>query len=204
MKPCLEESELLELMVADAGDNPDHREHLQECSQCTARYAEVARDTGLITSALTHAADNLISPRRSAETFAEPRFADGFRLAAIFAGATALGGAAAFALLLTLGWRPVAAPNQLAQSAMNPTSGKQIAAIEPPAAARSRAISANDTAAAGSAGGLYNAEAVTNDPLAGLAYGDALSAADTNTNDDMLFCVPGEDGTICSSSADQG
>jgi hypothetical protein len=203
MKPCLEDSELLQLMVADAGDSPDHRAHLQECSHCTARYDEVARDTGMITSALTHAADNLISPKRGAETFAEARFADGFRLAAIFTGATALGGAAAFALLLTLGWRPAAAPNQLAQAAMNPISAKEIAAIHRPAA-RNQTVSANDTAAAGSPGALYNAEAVTNDPLAGLAYGDSLSAADTNTNDDMLFCVPGEDGTICSSSADQG
>jgi len=67
----------------------------------------------------------------------------------------------------------------------------------------SRAIASNDAAAAGSRGALYNAEALTNDPLAGFAYGDSLSAADSNTNDDMLFCVPGDDGTICS-SADQG
>ena len=201
MKPCLEDSELLELMVADAGDSPDHREHLTECSRCAARYEEVTRDTGMITSALTHAADNLISRKRVAEAFAEPRFADGFRLAAIFTGATALGGAAAFALLLMLGWRP--APNQLAQATMNPTSAKEIAAIQRPAT-RNQTVSANGIAAAGSPGALYNAEALTSDPFAGLAYGDSLSAADTNTNDDMLFCVPGEDGTICSSSADQG
>jgi hypothetical protein len=203
MKPCLEDIELLQLMVADAGDSLDHREHLQECSRCAARFEEVARDTGRITSVLTHAADNLISHKRVAETFAEPQFADRFRLAAIFTGATALGGAAAFALLLTLGWGPAPPSNQLTRAGVNPISANEMAAIQRPAA-RSRVAAANDAAAAGSPGALYTAEAVTNDPLAGLAYGDSLSTADSNTNDDMLFCVPGEDGTICSSSADQG
>lgn len=197
MKPCLGDSELLQLMVADGGDHPDHREHLTECSRCAARYEEIARDAGTITSALTRAADNLISHKRVAETFAKERFADGFRIAAIFTGATALGGAAAFALLLTLGWGPAPA------SSHNPPSVDEIVATQRPAT-RSRDVSAGDTAAAGSPGALYNAEALTSDPLAGLAYGDSLSAADTNMNDDMLFCVPGEDGTICSSPADQG
>lgn len=200
MKPCLEDSELLQLMVAEPGGSPGQREHLKECSGCAARYEEIAHDAGTITSALTHAADNLISRKRAAEaTFAEARFGGGFRLATIFTGATALGGAAAFALLLTLGWRPAPASDQLAQAGENAASAGKIAAIQRPAM-NSAAI---DTAAGGSPGGLYNAEALTSDPFGGLAYGDSLSAADMNTNDDMLFCVPGEDGTICSSS-DEG
>jgi len=199
MKPCLEDSELLHLLAAEAADNVDHQDHLKECSRCAARYEEVARDADTITSALTQAADNLISRKRFAETYAYAWFGDGFRIAAIFAGATALGGAAAFALLLTLGWRP--ASNQLAQTAANRSASK-VASIQRPAMT-SRAIASNDAVAAGSRGALYNAEALTNDPLAGFAYGDSLSAADSNTNDDMLFCVPGDDGTICS-SADQG
>jgi hypothetical protein len=201
MKPCLEDSELLHLLVEDAGDNANHEDHLKECSRCAARYEEVARDAGIITSALTHAADNLISRKRVAE-LSDVGFGDRFRIAAIFTGATALGGAAAFALLLTLGWRPASASNQLAQAAAN-TSANEIASMQR-AATRSRAIASNDAAAPGSRGALYTAEALTSDPLAGLAYGDSQSAADSNANDDMLFCVPGEDGTICSSSAEQG
>jgi hypothetical protein len=200
MKPCLEDSELLHLLVEDAGDNANHEDHLKECSRCAARYEEVARDAGIITSALTHAADNLISRKRVAE-LSDVRFGDGFRIAAIFTSATALGGAAAFALLLTLGWRPASASNQLGHPAAN-NSTSEVASIER-TAKRSRAAS-NDAAAVGSRGALYTAEALTNDPLAGLAYGDSSTAADSNTNDDMLFCIPGEDGTICSASAEQG
>ena len=200
MKPCLEDSELLHLLVVEAGDNADHHDHLKECSRCAARYEEVARDADTITSALTQAADNLISHKRI-EPYADGWFGDGFRLAAIFTGATALGGAAAFALLLTLGWRPATTSNQLARAAAN-TSASEIASIQRPAT-RGQTVASNDAAAAGSRGALYSAEALTNDPLAGLAYGDSLWAADANANDDMLFCVPGEDGTICS-SADQG
>jgi hypothetical protein len=202
MKPCLEDSELLHLLVEDAGGNANHEDHLKECSRCAARYEEVARDAGTITSALTHAADNLISRKRAAQPYADAWFGDRFRIAAIFTGATALGGAAAFVLLLTLGWRPASASNQLAQAAAN-TSANEIASMQRPAT-RSRAIASNDAAAPGSRGALYTAEALTSDPIAGLAYGDSQSAADSNANDDMLFCVPGEDGTICSSSAEQG
>ena len=119
MKPCLEDSELLHLLAADAGDNADHRQHLTECSRCAARYEEAVREAGMITSALAHAADHLISRKSAAEASAYEPFGDRFRLAAIFSGAAAFGGAAAFALLLTLGWRPVSASNRLAQVASN-------------------------------------------------------------------------------------
>lgn len=200
MKPCLEDSELLRL-VAAAGDGAAPPDHFKDCSGCATRYDEVARDAGTIACALTHAADHLIGSRPVAETYTNSWFDDGFRLAAIFSGATALGGAVAFALLLTLGWRPVSASNQLARAAGHPSTS-EIASNQRPAAT-SRTVASNDAASAGSRGALYNAEALTNDPWAGLAYGDSQSAPDASANEDMLFCVPGDDGTICTSAADQ-
>src|SRR6202000_861851 len=53
-------------------------------------------------------------------------------------------------------------------------------------------------------GGLYNAEAVTSDPLSGLVGNGSMSRANEDGGVDPLFCVPGEDGTICSPSGGQG
>jgi hypothetical protein len=203
MKPCLEDSELLHLLAADAGDNADHRQHLTECSRCAARYEEAVREAGMITSALTHAADHLISRKRAAEASAYEPFGDRFRLAAIFSGAAAFGGAAAFALLLTLGWRPVSVSNRLAQVASN-TAASGIASVNRDAARGRTVASSYAGNSLPATGALYAAEALTNDPLAGLVYGDSLSAANANANEDLLFCVPEEDGAICSTSAEQG
>ena len=203
MKSCLDDGELLHLLIADAGEYADDRAHLAECSRCAERYEEVARDAGTITSALTQAADHLRGRESAAMPSVDTRVGGGFRTAAIFSGAAAFGGAAAFALLIALGWRPASAPNRLAQAPAN-TSVSDIAAANRGAAA-GRAVAANDASGSLAAtGALYTAETITSDPLAGLIYSASLPAANSNSYEDMLFCVPEEDGAICSSSAEQG
>jgi hypothetical protein len=205
MKPCLDDDGLLQLYLADASEYPDRRAHVAECSSCTSRLNQVARDAGIITSALTHAANHL-NYRSSARLGVFARIRDGFRTMVVFSGAAALGGAAAFALMLALGWRPVVAGNQLARA----TSGNVASAIVSAGGvtapnqviASNEANSVSDNSLPGT-GALYSAEAVTGDPLAGLVYDGSSAAANSDSDDDMLFCVPGDDGSICNSYAGQ-
>jgi hypothetical protein len=206
MKACLDEDGLLQLYLADASEYPDRRSHVAECSSCTGRLHQVARDAGTITGALTHAADHL-NYRSSAGANVFARIGDGFRTMVVFSGAAAFGGAAAFAVILALGWRPVVTGDQLARA----TSGNVVSAIAPAGAvgAASQVIASNndaDSAADNSlpgTGALYSAEAVTGDPLAGLVYDGSTTAGNSDSDDDMLFCVPGDDGSICNSYAGQ-
>jgi len=205
MKPCLDEDGLLQLYLADASEYPDRRAHIADCSSCAGRFQEVARDAGTITGALTHAANHL-NYRSSARANVFTRIGDGFRAMAVFSGAAAFGGAAAFAVILALGWRPVVTGDQLARA----TSGNVVSAIAPAGAvtaarqmiASNEANSASENALPGT-GALYPAEAVTGDPLTGLVYDASASAANADDDDDMLFCVPGDDSSICTSSAGQ-
>jgi hypothetical protein len=205
MKACLDEDGLLQLYLADASEYPDRRSHVAECPSCAGRLHQVARDAGTITGALTHAANHL-NYRSSARLGVFARISDGFRTMVVFSGAAAFGGAAAFAVILALGWRPVVTGDQLARA----TSGNVVSAIAPAGAvgAASQVVASNDADSASDnslpgTGALYSAEAVTGDPLAGLVYDGSTAAGNSDSDDDMLFCVPGDDGSICNSYAGQ-
>jgi hypothetical protein len=204
MKPCLDDDGLLQLYLADASEYPDRRAHIAQCSSCAGRLNQVARDAGLITSALTNAANHL-NYRSHARANVFTRIGDGFRTMVVFSGAAAFGGAAAFAVILALGWRPVVTGDQLARA----TPVNAVGAVAPAGAftaasqviASNNADSVSDDALPGT-GALYPAEAVTSDPLTGLVYDGGASAGNSD-DDDMLFCVPGDDSSICTSSAGQ-
>jgi hypothetical protein len=195
MKQCLDDNELLRLWTAEPDEFPDRRAHLAQCPQCTASYEQLGREAATTTSALTIAADHLLWRKRPAMRSTYAYVGDGLRTAAIFSGAAAFGGAAAFALLVALGWHPASASTRLAAG--------DAAARNPPASA-STAIADSDSGTSVLANGsLYAVDALTSDPLAGLAYGDSMQAGNSNAREDLLFCVPGDDGAICSSSAEQ-
>src|ERR1700677_43335 len=127
MKACLDDNELLQVLVSDVGEYADSRAHLAGCSQCAGAYQKIAADTGIITSALTRAADRLDyrenAIARAAKSGALARFRYGVRSAVVFSGAMAFGGAAAFALMIALGWRPTTMKNEIARvSAGNPSA----------------------------------------------------------------------------------
>jgi hypothetical protein len=205
MKACLDEDGLLQLYLADASDYPDRRAHLVECSSCAERFQEVARDAGTITGALTHAANHL-NYRSRARSGVFGRIGDGFRAGVVFSGAAAFGGAAAFAVILALGWRPVVTGDQLARATSVNVTG--VVAPADGVSAASQVIASNDADSAADntlpeTGALYPAEAVTGDPLSSLVYDASASGANSDDDDDMLFCVPGDDSSICTSSAGQ-
>jgi hypothetical protein len=204
MKQCLDDNELLGLWAAEVGELPDQRAHLAQCQQCTASYDELGREAGLITGALTAAAEHLRGRDRAPLRGAFAHIGKGLRTAAIFSGAAAFGGAAAFALLVMLGWHPVSASNRLTNVAGNAAVAETAAANRN--ASGSAAIVTNRTVTSlSTAGSLYAVDAIASDPVAGLAYGDGVQAANSNAGEDLLFCVPGDDGdAICSSSAEQG
>jgi len=203
MKRCLDNNELLRLWTAEAGDFPDHRAHLGECPQCTASYGQLTLDAGAITVALTDAADHLRSRKSTAIRSFQVRGGNGWRTAAIFCGATAFGGAGAFALMIALGWQPISASTRPENSSAHAVVAKtitddQIASASAASAMGESGISPSTTRS------LYAVDADTSDPLAGLTSGDSNSAGNLNPAEDLLFCVPGDDGAICSSSDEQG
>jgi hypothetical protein len=200
MKPCLDENQLLRLWAAEPDEFPDQRSHLAGCAQCTANYNQLSQEAGTITDALTTAADHLRWRDRTAIPTAYARIGDGLRTAAIFSGAVAFGGAAAFALLVTLGWHPTSASPRLAiATSVADTAAGRSAASENMAIANAEMGTSYLTA-----GSLYAADELTTDPLAGLAYGDSAQTANANAGEDLLFCVPDDDSAMCSSSGGQG
>jgi hypothetical protein len=203
MKPCLDENELMRLWAAEPDEFPDQRTHLAQCAQCTASYDQLARDASTITSALTTAADHLRWRDRAVERTTYARIGDGLRMAAIFSGAAAFGGAAAFALLVALGWHPASASTRLASAGAN-TSVADTAAAHPTGPANRAIADAGLGTSYLANGSLYTVDALTSDPLAGLAYGDSVQAGNSNAAEDLLFCVPDDDSAMCSSSAEQG
>jgi hypothetical protein len=198
MKQCLDDNQLLRLWAAEPDEFPDLRAHLAQCPQCTASYDQLGREAGTIASALTNAADHLLWRKRPAMRTTYARVGNGLRTAAIFSGAAAFGGAAAFALLVALGWHPASASTRLAAAAGS-TSVANTAATAPASSAIAQSESAVSYLANGS---LYTVDALASDPLAGLAYGGSVQAANSNAGEDLLFCVREDDGSIC--SADQG
>ncbi len=204
MTLCLDDNELLRLWIAAAGEFPDQRAHLTECLRCTTSYDQLTREAGTITTALTAAADHLRPRESDAVRSFHRRVGDSFRTTAIFTGAVAFGGASAFALLIALGWQPAGASNRFAHSPVN-------AAIEQTTAGtRTRSagtvIAANEPSASSMGNGsLYTVDAIESDPVEGLTYGDSVQGGNLNpSSEDLLFCVPGDDGAICSSSDGQG
>jgi|HubBroStandDraft_5_1064220.scaffolds.fasta_scaffold116904_2 hypothetical protein len=204
MKLCLDDNELLRLWTAEAGEFPDQRAHLAQCSGCAASYDQLTRETCTITAALTAAADHL-RPRESAavRTF-HVRVGESFRIAAIFTGAVAFGGASAFALLIALGWQPAGASNRFAHSPVNAAIAQTTAGTRTRPAGT--VIAANEPSASSMVNGsLYTVDAIESDPVEGLTYGDSVQGGNLNpSSEDLLFCVPGDDGAICSSSDGQG
>lgn len=186
MKRCIDENELMRLWAADPAEFPDLRDHLGQCPRCAAGYGQLGRDAATIANALTVAADHLKWRGRTVTDGAINRLGGRIRTAVIFSGAAAFGGAAAFALMLALGWHP-------ARRADNPAAPANTEVAEAEA----------DTALLNS-GSLYAVDAIASDPLAGLADGSGAQAANSEAGGDLLFCVPEDDGVICDSSAQQG
>jgi hypothetical protein len=206
MKLCLDDNKLLQILVADDGESArefsDDRAHLSGCSGCAERYQEIALENGSITSALTGAADHL-NYRESARNLGIlARFRDGLRTAMVFSAAAAFGGAAAFALLLALGWRPITERSEIARASVSNPASPIVASVNRNA---SQVVADDDSdSLPTAAGGLYNAEAITSDPLSDLVGSGSVSGANSDGGEDLLFCVPGEDGDICSPSGGQG
>jgi hypothetical protein len=206
MKLCLDDNKLLQRLVADDGESTrefsDDQAHLSGCSGCAERYREIALENGSITSALTGAADRL-NYRESARNLGIlARFWDGLRTAMVFSAAAAFGGAAAFALLLALGWRPITERSEIARASVSNAASPIVASVNRNA---SQVVADDDSdGLPTAAGGLYNAEAITSDPLSDLVGSGSVSGANSDGGEDLLFCVPGEDGDICSPSGGQG
>ena len=209
MKLCLDDNKLLRILVADDGESAqeyarelsDDRAHLAGCSGCAERYREIALENGSITSALTGAADRL-NYRESARNLGIlARFRDGVRTAMVFSAAAAFGGADAFAHLLALGWRPITERSEIARASVS-NAASPIASVNRDA---SQVVADDDSdGLPTAAGGLYNAEAISSDPLSDLVGSGSVSGANSDGGEDLLFCVPGEDGDICSPSGGQG
>jgi len=203
MKECMDDNELLRLWAATAGEFEDQRAHLAQCSRCTENYGQVAGDADTITTALTAASDHLPRRESAAVRSFRVRVGDGLRTAAIFAGAAAFGGAAAFALLIALGWQPAGGSTRFANAAENAIVAKAAAGNRTTSA--DTAIAANESPASSMANGsIYAVDSIESDPLSGLTNGDSVQAGNLNPGEDLLFCVPDDDGAICSSSDEQG
>ena len=187
MKRCLDENQLMQLWAAEPVEYPDLRAHLAQCSRCTASYAQLARDAGTITDALTAAAGHLKWRDRTAARGAYAGIGARLRGVFVFSGVAAFGGAVAFALMVALGWHPDGGSTRIGGA-----SPDTIVAAE------------SATTALSNGGSLYAVDAIASDPLTGLAYGGAGQAANVNPGEDLLFCVPDDDGSICDSSAEQG
>ena len=200
MKLCLDDNELLNLWAAEVEELPEQRVHLAQCHTCTERYDECGREVGEITHALIAAADRLPG-RDRASIGSVASIGEWLRTAAIFSGAVAFGGAAAFALLLTLGWHPARVSNVPMYVAGNAAS---VASAPGMREVTARSTLADESQATSSAGAvLYTVDAVTTDPLAAFAYGDSLQADNANAGQDLLFCASADDA-LCASSAEQG
>ena len=202
MKRCLDEKELMQLWSAEPDELPEQRSHLAQCVRCSAGYEQMTRDAGTIADALTVAADHLKGRDRGAMRGTYAGLGERLRLAAIFSGAAVFGGAAAFALMLTLGWHPTGGSARPARGSANTAIARGTG--NSGASASTRMAVSESNGGLLNAGSLYTAEAITNDPFAGFADGSAAQAANSDSGDDLLFCVPGDDGAICDSSAEQG
>jgi len=202
MKRCLDENQLMQLWTAEPAEYPELRAHLTQCARCTAGYQQLASDAGTITEALTTAADHLKWRDRAATHGAYGRLGNRVRTAAIFSGAAVFGGAAAFALMVTLGWHRPGASAQLAQASANLVVATD--ATISGTTAKPAIVGDAGTIAVLNTGSLYAVDALTSDSLAALAYGSAAQSGNLNADDDLLFCVPGDDSAICESSAEQG
>jgi hypothetical protein len=203
MKPCLDDNELLRLWAAEAHESPDERAHLARCPRCTAGFDQLAREAGMITGALTTAADHLRWRERAARPNTYARIGEGLRTAAIFSGAAVFGGAAAFALLVALGWHPARASNRIAKAAGDTLVAETAAGGNPATLASTASAASESGASFPVTRSLYAVDAITSDPLAGFADSDTVPV-NSNPAGDLLFCVPEDDGAICSSSAEQG
>jgi hypothetical protein len=209
MKSCLDANELLRLWAAEPDESADSRAHLAQCQRCAAAYDQIARDATTIATALTVAADHL--PWRNSTAAAirngYSRIGSSFRITVIFGAATAFGGVAAFSVMVALGWHSAHRSFPLAGAAPH--------AVVARAALHTRTAAAAPAAAAGVASASFLAtdwtdsseafDAVTNDPLAGFTYDGSAGPTDfANSPTDLLFCVPDEDGALCSSYSGQG
>ncbi len=209
MKSCLDDNELLRLWADEPGESAESRAHLALCQRCAAAYDQIARDAKTIATALTVAADHL-RWRNSAAAIVRngySRIGSGLRTTVVFSAATAFGGVAAFMVMVALGWHSAHRSFPLANAAPH--------ALVARAALDTRSAAAAPTAAAGVAAASFLAtdwtdssdalDAVGDDPLAGFTYNGSAQPGDfANPGAGLLFCVPDEDGPLCSPSAGQG
>ncbi|HTT76130.1 MAG TPA: hypothetical protein VMF50_09155 [Candidatus Binataceae bacterium] len=192
MKACLDENRILGLILAEPGDDAGHA-HLGRCVTCSTVYRKLLTDTRLITQTLDSTARAVMTAPRRAPV---PSLHHRYRLrrdrptiliasAAVFAGAIA----AAFMLML-------------------PAIESTITSRAVITAAKTAAPQASSvTAAALSARSPYmlwqrQSGVIITDPSEDLGYHEAV--AGTASYQDLFFCVPQDDGTFCTSSAEQG
>ncbi len=190
MNACLNEKELTRLFVSDAAEMPAARAHLAACAACTERWEELAREARTIAETIASAA----ASRSTLAAYAAANPADSGRknkreperAAGWFVGATAFGAAAAIAVMLALGWRPV--------------KSARIASARP-AAAKAAPVGYAPN----------GADRMTFDPISAIAYdeggaaaagsGDAIFTLYSGGDDgNLLFCAPGDDSGMCSTA----
>jgi hypothetical protein len=200
MKGCLDQDRLLALMLAEPGEDVVGRGHLARCQACSALHRTLIADTSLIARTLDSTARAVMATPLPAPNpvilmadYRKPRarrtFVSG--TAAAFAGAIA----AAYMLIL-----PTLHPD---------ASRSIVTAMASPItpAAQGGSISASGeitTASAASPYMLwqpYQSNVLITDPAEDIGYHEALTG--TPSYQDLFFCVPQDDGTFCTSSADQ-
>jgi hypothetical protein len=209
MKSCLDDNELLRLWADEPGESAESRAHLAQCQRCAAAYDQIASDAKTIATALSFAADHLRWRNSSAAIIRNgySRIGRGLRTGVIFGAATAFGGVAAFSVMVALGWHSGHHSFPLANAATSAVVAR--ASLDTRSAAAAPATVAGVAAASFLTSNLTGAsdsyDAVTDDPLAGFTYNGSARPGDfANSGAGLLFCVPDEDGSLCSPSAGQG
>ena len=202
MKGCLDQNCLLALTLAEPGEDLVGRSHLARCQACSSLYRALVADTNLIAQTLESTARALMdTPLRSPNPvilmadYRKPRTRRTFvtGAAAAFAGAIA----ATYMLML---------PATLSNASRSVVTA--MATRTTPAAqggSTSAAAGEATTASAASPYVLwqpYQTNVLITDPAEDIGYHEAL--AGSSSYQDLFFCVPQDDGTFCTSSADQG
>lgn len=201
MKGCLDQNHLLALMLAEPGEDVVGSSHLARCQPCTTLYRALIADTSLIARSLDSTARAVMAAPLPAPSqvilMADYRKPPTQRTFATIAGA-AFAGAIAATYMLMLPATLAGGSRSIVTAMSSPITS---------AGQRGSTSSAGEitTASAPSPYVLwqpYQNNVLITDPAEDIGYHEAL--AGTSSYQDLFFCVPQDDGTFCTSSADQG
>jgi hypothetical protein len=201
MKGCLDHNRLLAMMLAEPGEDLVGRAHLARCTACSALYRELVADTSLIARTLDSTARAVMAaPQRSpglVHVMADYRKPRTQRTFVTIAGAAFAGAIAATYILMLPATHSIGSRSIVTAMATR---------IAPPAQGGSSSAAGEITTASPAAPYVlwqpYQSDVLITDPAEDIRYHEAL--AGTSSYQDLFFCVPQDDGTFCTSSADQG